>query len=112
MTRAMISELNTIAAEDFEKAKAMLEGINLVLGTKYGWLAGRVVFFDKPNGTVAERYASAHDAWAYAELIFFTKKIRKCEIKTRTCKKSMNELSEKDKGSVGHNDKLGIWLGM
>lgn len=25
---------------------------------------------------------------------------------------SMNELSEKDKGSVGHNDKLGIWLGM
>ena len=24
----------------------------------------------------------------------------------------MNELSEKDKGSVGHNDKLGIWLGM
>ena len=67
MTRAMISELNTIAAEDFEKAQAMLEGINLVLGTKYGWLAGRVVFFDKPNGTVAERYASAHDAWTYAE---------------------------------------------
>ena len=26
--------------------------------------------------------------------------------------RSMNELSEKDKGSVGHNDKLGIWLGM
>lgn len=26
--------------------------------------------------------------------------------------KSMNELSEKDKGSVGHNDKLGIWLGV
>lgn len=38
MTRAMVSELNTIAAEDFEKAQAMLEGINLVLGTKYGWL--------------------------------------------------------------------------
>lgn len=67
MTRAMISELNTIASEDFEKAQAMLEGINLVLGTKYGWLNRRAVFFDKPNGTVAERYASAHDAWTYAE---------------------------------------------
>lgn len=67
MTRAMVSELNTIAAKDFEKAQAMLEGINLVLGAKYGWLNRRVVFFDKPNGTTAERYSSAHDAWAYAK---------------------------------------------
>lgn len=65
--KEMISKLNSIATEDFEKAQAMLDGINLVLGTKYGWLAGRVVFFDKPDGTVAEKYAGAHDAWVYAE---------------------------------------------
>lgn len=67
MTREMINKLNATATEDFDKAKAMLDGINLVLGTKYGWLAKRVVFFDNPDGSVAERYAHAHDAWAYAE---------------------------------------------
>lgn len=67
MTREMISKLNAVATENFEKAQAMLDGINLVLGTEYGWLGGRVVFFDKPNGTVAEKYAGAHDAWACAE---------------------------------------------
>ncbi len=66
MTKEMISKLNKIAAENFEKAQAMLEGINLVLGTEYGWLAKRVVFFDDTS-SVAEKYASAHDAWAYAE---------------------------------------------
>lgn len=67
MTKKMISELNAIAQEDFEKAQSMLEGINMVLGTQYGWLAKRVVFFDNPNGNVAEKYAAAHDAWCYAE---------------------------------------------
>lgn len=66
MTREMISKLNEIATENFEKAQAMLEGINLVLGTEYGWLAQRVVFFDDTS-SIAAKYASAHDAWAYAE---------------------------------------------
>lgn len=65
MTSAMISKLNTIAAENFEKAQAMLEGINLVLGTEYGWLAKKVVFFDDTSSTAA-KYASAHDAYANA----------------------------------------------
>lgn len=43
----------------------MLEGINLVLGTQYGWLAGRVVWFENPNGSTAEKYAHAHDAHPY-----------------------------------------------
>ena len=59
MKKEMIMELNAIAAQDFEKAKAMIEGINLVLGTDYDWLNKRVVFFDK--GYVA------HDAYAWAE---------------------------------------------
>lgn len=65
MTSEMISKLNAIAAENFEKAQAMLEGINLVLGTEYGWLAKRVVFFDDTS-SVAAKYASAHDAYADA----------------------------------------------
>lgn len=66
MSREMISKLNEIAEENFEKAQAMLEGINLVLGTEYGWLKKRVVIFDDTS-SVAAKYASAHDAWAYAE---------------------------------------------
>lgn len=66
MSREMISKLNEIAEENFEKAQDMLEGINLVLGTEYGWLKKRVVFFDDTS-SVAAKYASAHDAWAYAE---------------------------------------------
>ena len=44
MNKETISKLNEIAKEDFEKAKSMLDGINLVLNTKYGWLNKRVVF--------------------------------------------------------------------
>lgn len=45
MSKEIIAKLNTIAKEDFTKAKIMLEGINLALGTEYGWLNKRVVFF-------------------------------------------------------------------
>lgn len=64
LTKAQVSTLNEIAQNDFKKAQAMLEGVNMVLGTQYGWLASRVVWFENPNGTVAERYAHVHDAWA------------------------------------------------
>ena len=67
LTKMQIETLNEIAKEDFDKASAMLDGMNLVLGTKYGWLAKKVVWFDNPDGTVAEKYANAHDAWAWAE---------------------------------------------
>lgn len=66
MTKEMIKKLNTIAKEDFEKAKAMLEGINLVQGSEYGWLNKRVVFFDDTS-SIARKYATAHDAYTYAE---------------------------------------------
>ena len=67
MTKEMIATLNTIAKTDFERAKAMLDGINMVLGTKYGWLASRVVFFDQPDAPTHIKYAHAHDAWVYAD---------------------------------------------
>ena len=66
MTKEMIGKLNNMAAENFEKAQAMLDGINMVLGTEYGWLNGRVVFFDDTS-SVARKYATAHDAYVYAE---------------------------------------------
>ena len=67
MNRKMIEELNTIAQEDFERASAMLEGINLVMGTKYGWLNKRVVFFDESGTSTCIKYRHTHDAWACAE---------------------------------------------
>lgn len=67
MTKAIIKTLNTIAEKDFTKAQAMLEGINLALDTEYDFLNKRVVFFNNPNGSTAEKYAHAHDAYAYAE---------------------------------------------
>lgn len=66
MTKEMIGKLNNMAAENFEKAQAMLDGINMVLGTEYGWLNRRVVFFDDKS-SVARKYATAHDAYVYAE---------------------------------------------
>lgn len=55
MTKEIIAKLNTIAKEDFTKARIMLEGINLALGTEYGWLNKRVVFFDNPNSSTAAK---------------------------------------------------------
>lgn len=66
MTKNMISKLNQIAREDFSKAQAILEGINMVSETEYGWLNKRVVFFDDTSST-ARKYATAHDAYVYAE---------------------------------------------
>ena len=68
MTKTMISELNKIAQEDFDKAQVMLDGINLVMGTKYDWLNRRVVFFDEPDCATCIKYRNAHDAYAYAKL--------------------------------------------
>lgn len=66
LTRAQVNSLNETAQANFQKAQDMLDGINMVLGTQYGWLAKRVAWFEKPNGSTAEQYARAHDAWAWA----------------------------------------------
>lgn len=56
MKKIIVRKLNEIAQEDFEKAKTMLEGINLVSERKYGWLNRRVVFYDK--GKMFDAYAN------------------------------------------------------
>lgn len=67
LTKTQIATLNKTAKTDFPKAQAMLEGMNMVLGTQYGWLACRVVWFENPNASTCEKYAHAHDAYVYAE---------------------------------------------
>ena len=67
LTREQIKIINAVAQVDFPKASGMLGGANMVLGTQYGFLNKRVVFFDNPDGSTAEKYASAHDAYACAE---------------------------------------------
>lgn len=61
LTRKQIETLNNVAKNDFDKARAMLDGINMVLGTHYDWVAKRIVWFEDTYGKVA------HDAWAWAE---------------------------------------------
>ena len=57
-----IHNINEMAQENFDRAQGMLDMLNEICGTKFGWLKKRVVFFDNPDGSVAERYANAHDA--------------------------------------------------
>ena len=66
LTKEMVKRLNTTAAFDFEKAKAMLEGINMVLGTEYDWRYKRVVFFEDTSDEY-RKYSTAHDAYTYAK---------------------------------------------
>ena len=68
MTRKeVIQALNLVAKTNFEVADAMLEGWNYHWGTAYGWLNKRVVIFDNPHGTVAEKYSHCHDAEYYID---------------------------------------------
>lgn len=50
--------------ENWEKAQGMLEMLNAIYNTRFGFLGGRVVRFDDPDASRAERYAHCHDAWA------------------------------------------------
>lgn len=59
-----ISHINKVAQENWEKAQGMLEMFNEIYGTQFGWFDKRVVIFENPNGTVAERYSHMHDAYA------------------------------------------------
>ena len=61
--REKIAKINEMAQKNFDRAQGMLDMFNEIYGLKYGWLKKRVVIFDNPDGTVAERYAYAHDAY-------------------------------------------------
>lgn len=68
MTRKeVIQAINLEAKSNFDVAHALLEGYNHEWGTAYGWLNKRVVIFDNPNASVAEKYAHCHDAVCYID---------------------------------------------
>ena len=58
----LIQALNIVAKVNFEVAQAILDECNRYWGAAYGWLNKRVVIFDDPNASVAEKYAHCHDA--------------------------------------------------
>ena len=66
LNKHQIHIINATAKTDWTKAQAMLDGVNLALGTEYGWLNKRVVTFENPKASTAEKYAHAHDAWTWA----------------------------------------------
>ena len=57
-----IKKINEVAQENFDKAHGMLDMLNEICGTKFGFFNKRVVIFENPDGSVAERYAHMHDA--------------------------------------------------
>lgn len=58
LTKEQAFQLNTVAQMDFNTAIAMLNGVNLVLGTRFSWVNKRVVFIDETG---------IHDAYACAD---------------------------------------------
>ena len=64
LTKAQVISLNELAKTNWERAQGMLDGMNEILGTKYGWLAKRVVWFEDPDGN---KYAACHDALVWTE---------------------------------------------
>ncbi len=65
VTKELIRALNAVAQVDFDGAKTLLDLVNEVCNTKYGWLAKRVVFFDDPDASTAKKYAHVHDLEIY-----------------------------------------------
>lgn len=49
--------------DNFDKKQGMLEMLNMIYGTRFGLLWGRVVRFENPDASTAEKYAHVHDAY-------------------------------------------------
>ena len=60
-----IKKINEVAQENFDKAQGMLEMLNEICGTKFGWLAKRVVIFENPDESTCFKYQHCHDAELY-----------------------------------------------
>lgn len=58
-----INKINEVAQENMEKAECMLDMFNDIYGTQFGFLNRRVVMFQNPNGSVAEKYSHCMDVY-------------------------------------------------
>ena len=61
VTADLIRRVNETAAEDFDRAQGMLDMLNELCETDYGWLARRVVCSKAPSSNVADFYAHCND---------------------------------------------------
>ena len=59
-----VDAINRISCGNIETGEIILAMFNELYGTRFGFLAERVVRFDNPDGSVAERYAHCHDVHA------------------------------------------------
>ena len=55
--------INETANDNFDKAEGMLDMLNEIYGTEYGFLAKRVVYSDAPKSHTADFYAHCHDLY-------------------------------------------------
>lgn len=61
VTTDMVRRINETAVEDFARAQGMLDMLNELCGTEYGWLNRRMVCSDAPRSHTADFYANCHD---------------------------------------------------
>ena len=67
LTLEQVIACNKMAKTNWERAQGMLDGMNAILGTKYGWLCARVTIFEKPDESACFKYAGkCFDAYAVA----------------------------------------------
>ena len=60
-----IDNINRVAAVNFDRAQGMLDMLNDIYGTRFGWLNRRVVIFENPDAGTAAKYAHCHDAFMW-----------------------------------------------
>lgn len=63
--KELIAKINN--ETDWEKAQGMLEMLNLIYRTKFGFLNKRVVYFDEPDLSTCYKYMNCHDAYIDAD---------------------------------------------
>jgi hypothetical protein len=56
-----IHKINETAQYDWNRAQGMLDMLNDIMHTNYGWLCKRVVWSEKSKDDPAEFYGHAHD---------------------------------------------------
>ena len=60
--KELIAKINH--EENTDKKLGMLEALNMIYGTKFGLLCGRVVAFEDPEASLHEKYGNCYDVWS------------------------------------------------
>lgn len=71
LTKDMIKKLNELAQEDFNRARAMLDGVNMLAGGLYSWsnygYPNIRVVISSDISTLESRIATMRDAYTCAK---------------------------------------------